>query len=623
MFGRIFGRGKDDHDQAVCAECGRTLLAGEWTQTIIDEHGDERLICSLCGQAYSGGGEPVAAAPATANNGRVRETRSESAFFEEPAPAAVPFPAPEPARAAEPARDTRAESDAFWQALKDKDSQIEQLKAELARAEAERQELAGRFAHLDAADARAGAEPGSLTGDSSEPGERTWGETPAEFAAEMAALREAEQVQAYPSAPTQPEPAAESPNDALEPEPEIVDDDVVAEVEETMVVDDAAVPADGPGEETGADEPEAPVAEPAVHPVVFEDTQPIPAIDAAMLAAAEAEEDASTGEITAAEAAAAVAAGGALPGEPVPVAQEPAGPTAAEAEAAAASLTLLQRGVDLLNVSRVPRKIAETNEQLGLPHVHVGFDGETVAVTFMWTMGWYRFHVDSDSGDVSMDDRGYEELTLQPNAGVRADGTVQLAPAQISRAAAQRVQTPSGVAGGPDSARRAAAPVEPETPREAAQKPPEFLSKSLLGQRSDDESASWEQTTGARLRLGPLSPVPRPRRGARRRRRAGAPDGAPALSFVWSPAAGRLLPAGQSIIPPEPPNMPPNSSFMNRSNDLASAGGVTSTGWSKSPIVAVPLSVTPVTPSMFSCPVMSMAAANCALYMYESSTPIQ
>jgi hypothetical protein len=36
--------------------------------------------------------------------------------------------------------------------------------------------------------------------------------------------------------------------------------------------------------------------------------------------------------------------------------------------------------------------------------------------------------------------------------------------------------------------------VEPETPREAAQKPPEFLSKSLLGQRSDDESASWEQT---------------------------------------------------------------------------------------------------------------------------------
>ena len=231
---------------------------------------------------------------------------------------------------------------------------------------------------------------------------------------------------------------------------------------------------------------------------MFEDTQPIPAIDAEMLAAAEAEEDASTGEIAAADAAAAVAAGGgALPGESVPAAQEPAGPTAAEAEAAAASLTLLQRGVDLLNVSRVPRKIAETNEQLGLPHVHCGFDGETVAVTFMWTMGWYRFHVDLDSGDVSLDDRGYEELTLQPNAGVRADGTVQLAPAQISRAAAQRVQTPAETPAAAQPAPTAAAPaapVEPETPREAAQKPPEFLSKSLLGQRSDDESASWEQT---------------------------------------------------------------------------------------------------------------------------------
>ncbi len=504
MFGRIFGRGKDDHDQAVCAECGRTLLAGEWTQTIIDEHGDERLICSLCGQAYTGHNEPIAAAPATANNGRVRETRSESAFFEDPAPMA--YPAPEPEAAFEPApareaRDTRAESDAFWQALKDKDGQIEQLKADLARAEAERQELAGRFAHLGAAEAVADAEPGSLTGDSSEPGERTWGETPAEFAAEMAALREAEQAQAYPGAPAEDAVAvAPTPYDALEPEPEVVVEEVVVEeVAETMVVEETAAPADGLATEPGTDVLEAPAAEePAVHPVVFEDTQPIPAIDAEMLAAAEAEEDVSTGEIAAADAAAAVAAGGgALPGEPAPPAPEPAGPTAAEAEAASASLTLLQRGVDLLNVSRVPRKIAETNEQLGLPHVHCGFDGETVAVTFMWTMGWYRFHVDLDSGDVSLDDRGYEELTLQPNAGVRADGTVQLAPAQISRAAAQRVQTPAEtpVAAQPAPAAAApAAPVEPETPREAAQKPPEFLSKSLLGQRSDDESASWEQT---------------------------------------------------------------------------------------------------------------------------------
>ena len=186
MFGRIFGRGKDDQDQAVCAECGRTLLAGEWTQTVVDEHGEERIICSLCGQAYAGGSETVAAAPAPANNGRMRETRSEARNEERPAPAP----------ADPPARDTRAESDAFWQALKDKDAQIEALKAELARAEAERQELAGRFARLGSAEEE--PEPGSLTGDSSEPGERTWGETPAEFAAEMAALREAETAQAQP-----------------------------------------------------------------------------------------------------------------------------------------------------------------------------------------------------------------------------------------------------------------------------------------------------------------------------------------------------------------------------------------------------------------------------------------
>ena len=150
-------------------------------------------------------------------------------------------------------------------------------------------------------------------------------------------------------------------------------------------------------------------------------------------------------------------------------------------------------------MSGVPRKIAETNEQLGLPHVHVGFDGRLVAATFMWTMGWYRFPVDLESGDVSMDERGYEELTVQPNAGVRADGTVQLAPAQISRAAAQRAQgAPSRRTGGqPPAAAPAGPAAEPETPREAAQKPPEFLSKSLLGQRSDDESRVLGTDQGA------------------------------------------------------------------------------------------------------------------------------
>ncbi|MCX6362932.1 MAG: hypothetical protein NTW58_01945, partial [Actinobacteria bacterium] len=127
MFGRMFGHGKDEPDQAVCAECGRTLLAGEWTQKVVDADGEELLICSLCGQARAlSGEEPVAASPTPANNGRVRESRED-----------VRGPQPEP-------RASRTESDTFWKALKDKDAEIERLKAQLARVEAEMQQRAGR-----------------------------------------------------------------------------------------------------------------------------------------------------------------------------------------------------------------------------------------------------------------------------------------------------------------------------------------------------------------------------------------------------------------------------------------------------------------------------------------------
>ena len=433
MFGRMFGRGKDEPDQAVCAECGRTLLAGEWTQKVVDADGEELLICSLCGQTHAlSGAEPVAASPTPANNGRVRESRE---------------------KAGEPraeARDPRTESHAFWKALKDKDAEIERLQAQLGHVEAEKQELAGQLTRVRAQDAgeplipsaadpeiAAAAVVSPPTGDSSEPGERTWGETPAEFAAELAGLRD----EAAATSPATP-PADISPVEPPQPAPA----------------------------------------------VVFEDTQPLPEI---------------TDEQLADVAAAQTPAAGAEPaGDPettfTPEAQPamPApAPTPADLEAEAASLTLLQRGVDLLNVSRVPHKIAETNEQLGLPSVHVGFDGQTTAVTFMWSMGWHRFHVDSESGGVRMVDRGYDELTdLLPNAGVRADGTVQLAAAQICRAAAARPQPepqPAPESAAPEAAH---APAEPEPPSVAAQKPPEILSKSLLGQRSDDEAASWEKT---------------------------------------------------------------------------------------------------------------------------------
>ena len=322
--------------------------------------------------------------------------------------------------------------------------------------------------------ADAAPEPGSLTGDSSEPGERTWGETPAEFAAEMAALAEADSAKAQPREIwDEPAPVAEE---------SAVADEVVVEA---VTVENAVQAA--PAEAIAIDEAVEPREEPAVvppaaaSPAVFEDTQPIDVVTEG--------EDASTGEIAAAEASAQSADGGELPGElpgKLPdEAQEPAPESAAEATAAAASLTLLQRGVDLLNVSRVPRKIAETNEQLGLPHVHAGFDGEVVAVTFMWTMGWYRFNVDLDSGDVGMDDRGYEELTLPPNASVRADGTVQLAPAQISRAAAQRAaQAP------PEAAPAQPAPTQPASRRDSVVDPASGRRRPAKPRRSPRSSSA-------------------------------------------------------------------------------------------------------------------------------------
>jgi len=136
MFGRMFGRGKDEPDPAVCAECGRTLLAGEWTQKVVDADGKELLICSLCGQTHAlSVAEPVAASPTPANNGRVRESREE-----------VHEPRAE-------ARASHTESDAFWKALKDKDAEIERLRAQLGHVEAEKQELAGQLTRVRAQDA--------------------------------------------------------------------------------------------------------------------------------------------------------------------------------------------------------------------------------------------------------------------------------------------------------------------------------------------------------------------------------------------------------------------------------------------------------------------------------------
>ncbi len=434
MFGRIFGRGKDDPEQAVCAECGRTLLAGEWTRKVAGSGGEERLICSLCGPDHPLDEDVLEdAAVAQVDSGPVRETLE---GFEEPQGEA-----------------------AMSGELGTRDADTAALRERLALAEAHNEELACEVARLRTAasepapaetpqadgvkesladgeaDVVSTEDAEGLAADCSEPGERTWGETPAEFAEEIAT------------------PVAEDESQEAEEEPELASSDT----------DDAPVPAPS-----------------------FEDTQPLPAV-----AEADQESAGELGDGPAPEAEIEIVAE--VDGETLAATEAEPEFVPAPGEAEVAALALLQRGVDLFNVSGVPRKIAETNEQLGVPTVNAAAEDEpNVAITFMWSMGWYRFHVDTVSGDANMADRGYEEISdLPPNAGVRDDGTVHLAPAQIGLAAAQRVRQ-DGVAGPAPATGRPLS--ESESPSVVAQKPPEILSKSLLGQRSDDEPADWEKT---------------------------------------------------------------------------------------------------------------------------------
>ena len=123
MFGRIFGRGKDEPEQAVCAKCGRTLLAGEWTRRVTGPDGENRLLCSLCGPDLPlDQDEPPETTWTPANNGRVRETRQDAVAktgAEEPETQVV-----------------------------DKDAVIASLQERLARGEARNQELTRELARL-------------------------------------------------------------------------------------------------------------------------------------------------------------------------------------------------------------------------------------------------------------------------------------------------------------------------------------------------------------------------------------------------------------------------------------------------------------------------------------------
>ena len=425
MLGRLFGRAKDNHDDTVCSSCGRTLLAGEWTQRIVDDDGSERFICSLCAPSEgSPGSSPLEPADDTAGvtSGRVKPLRTDS--------------------------------DAFWRALKDKDAEIERLESHLARAEAEKQELAAQLAQLRS------------EGESGRPPEA--GAETAEFAAPAFAADEgfgATQLQGDDAAPVPADDAARFPGDETA----------------QLQTDDTAQAEDG-AEMAAAFEH----TDPRLGEALRRATEPASASTGSSAADDIAGFDAA-GDVAAFDAPGGAAGGASAPavspfdgatddtliGEPPT--SEPA-PSADElGPDELIPLTILQRGVDLLNVSAVPKRIVETNENLGMPQVHVGSQGEsTLLVTFMWSMGWYQFQVElAESGRISLADRGYEErVDLRPNASVRADGTVQLAPSRI----------------------------KPPTPKDSSEAKPSgvtsgvIISKSMMGQRTDDENvpADWK-----------------------------------------------------------------------------------------------------------------------------------
>ena len=405
MLGRLFGRAKDNHDDTICSSCGRTLLAGEWTQRLVDDDGSERFICSLCSPSEgSPGSSPIEPADgiATVSGGRVKPLR--------------------------------ADSDAFWRALKDKDAEIERLESHLARAEAEKQELAAQLARL-----RGESEP-------ERPPEA--GAETAEFAAPAFAGGDASAVARLQGDDTTSLPEGEA---ARFPG----DETAQIQTPGTARADDGAGVAPAVANVAAA---ALEHTDPRLGEALRREAGPGGASAPAMSPFDLASDDRLMGEPPANEPAA--SADEVEPDELEPDELEPD---------ELIPLTILQRGVDLLNVSAVPKRIVETNENLGMPQVHVGSQGEsTLLVTFMWSMGWYQFRIElAEAGRISLADRGYEErVDLRPNASSRTDGTVQLAPSQIKPPTSKDVPDakPTGVTSGV------------------------IISKSMMGQRTDDEN---------------------------------------------------------------------------------------------------------------------------------------
>ena len=423
MLGRLFGRTKDDSDDTICSACGRTLLAGEWTQRVVEDDGSERFICALCARADTVPGDSFEPADdiATVTPGRVRPAR--------------------------------ADSDAFWRALKDKDVEIERLESLLARAAAEKEELAAQLARMRGETTAAGAAGAASAAGAAAAAAVSDASAAGELSAGLSVVADAPAPVAEAGADTAEFKAAEIGAETAEYTP--------ADLIEIGALDAAAAGAPSAAAATNGTAPDAPGVSPLDDPE---------ATAAGVLGdePRQADEERHSDEERRADEERFV-----LVGPDGDNGQGASGDTGGGDEYV--PLTILQRGVDLLNVSAVPKRVVETNENLGVPQVHVGSENDsTLLITFMWSMGWYQFRVELEgAGRITLADRGYDErVDLRPNASARTDGTVQLASAQI----------------------------KPPTPKDTSDARTTgvtrgvIISKSMKGQRTDDENvpADWK-----------------------------------------------------------------------------------------------------------------------------------
>jgi hypothetical protein len=158
-------------------------------------------------------------------------------------------------------------------------------------------------------------------------------------------------------------------------------------------------------------------------------------------------------------------------------------------------LHLMERGADLFNVSPMRHKVAESNELLGMPAVHLSSEGDTVTALFVWSMAWYEYRVDLASGEVVLVDRGYDDRGGdRPNGLAKSDGAIQVAPLPARRAVVQPAPMPNSAL---PAAPAVQAPItedpQPAGPPQAGPGNADIISKSLKGQRTDDEGVAWDE----------------------------------------------------------------------------------------------------------------------------------